>query len=83
MLTLPSPLPWSIVVPGSGRWVLARRATPRAWTEKGTTGKTPQQRRKPPESASMEENKEGNVLDEPFLVSADFLCYCLNFLIAL
>ncbi|KAF1629063.1 UNVERIFIED_CONTAM: X-ray radiation resistance-associated protein 1, partial [Eudyptes robustus] len=52
----------------SGRWVLARRATSRAWTEKGTTGKTPQQRRKPPESASMEENNEGNVLDEPFLM---------------
>ncbi|NWZ59767.1 XRRA1 protein, partial [Haliaeetus albicilla] len=47
---------------------LTRRATPRAWTEKGTTGKTPQQRRKPPESASMEENNKDNVLDEPFLM---------------
>ncbi|XP_075347457.1 X-ray radiation resistance-associated protein 1 isoform X1 [Mycteria americana] len=53
---------------GSGRWVLACRATPRAWTEKGTTEKTPQQGRKPPESASMEENNEDNVLDEPFLM---------------
>ncbi|NXS43581.1 XRRA1 protein, partial [Balaeniceps rex] len=53
---------------GSGRWVLAHRATPRAQTEKGTTGKTPQQRRKPPESASMEENNEDNILDEPFLM---------------
>ncbi|XP_050768062.1 X-ray radiation resistance-associated protein 1 [Gymnogyps californianus] len=52
----------------SGRWVLTRRATPRAWTEKGTTGETPQQRRKPPESASVEENNEDNVLDEPFLM---------------
>ncbi|KAM6140434.1 LOW QUALITY PROTEIN: X-ray radiation resistance-associated protein 1 [Pterocles gutturalis] len=52
----------------SGRWVLARRATPRAWTEKGTTGETPQQRRKPPNSASMEENNEDNILDEPFLM---------------
>lgn len=83
MFTIPSPLPWSIVVPGSGRWVLTHRATPRAWTEKGTTGKTPLQRRKPPESASVEENNKDNVLDEPFLVSADFLRYCLNFLIAL
>ena len=70
-------------MPGSGRWVLTRRATPRAWTEKGTTGETPQQRRKPPESASVEENNEDNVLDEPFLVSTDFLCYRLNFLVAL
>ncbi|NXU31270.1 XRRA1 protein, partial [Thalassarche chlororhynchos] len=53
---------------GSGGWVLACRATPRAWTEKGTTGKTPQQRRKPPDSASMEENTEDNVLDEAFLM---------------
>ncbi|NXW10469.1 XRRA1 protein, partial [Fregetta grallaria] len=53
---------------GSGRWMLACRATPRAWTEKGTTGKTPQQRRKPPDSASVEENTEENVLDEPFLM---------------
>ncbi|KAM6419695.1 X-ray radiation resistance-associated protein 1 [Pluvialis apricaria] len=53
---------------GSGRWMLARRATPRAWTEEGTTRKTPQQRRKPPESASVEENHEDNVLDEPFLM---------------
>ncbi|XP_072707088.1 X-ray radiation resistance-associated protein 1 [Ciconia boyciana] len=53
---------------GSGRWALACRATPRAQTEKGTTGKTPQQGRKPPESASMEENNEDNVLDEPFLM---------------
>ncbi|KAM9300311.1 X-ray radiation resistance-associated protein 1 [Morus bassanus] len=53
---------------GSGRWVLAGRATPRAWTEKETTGKTPQQRRKPPESASMEENNEDYVLDELFLM---------------
>ncbi|NXJ56077.1 XRRA1 protein, partial [Spizaetus tyrannus] len=53
---------------GSGRWVLTRRATPRAWTEKGTTGETPQQRRKPPESASVEENNKDNVLDEPFLM---------------
>ncbi|NWX81378.1 XRRA1 protein, partial [Alca torda] len=53
---------------GSGRWMLAHRATPRAWTEKGTTGKTPQQRRKPPESASVEENTEDRVLDEPFLM---------------
>ncbi|XP_075000142.1 X-ray radiation resistance-associated protein 1 [Calonectris borealis] len=60
VLTSPSPLPWSVIVPGSGRWVLARRATPGAWTEKGTTGKTPQQRRKPPDSA--------NVLDESFLM---------------
>ncbi|NWX21739.1 XRRA1 protein, partial [Aegotheles bennettii] len=51
-------------VPGSGRWVLTRRATPRVWTEKKTTRKTPQQRRKPPEPAPMEEN----VLDEPFLM---------------
>ncbi|NXL68365.1 XRRA1 protein, partial [Chordeiles acutipennis] len=67
----------------SGRWVLAHRATPKAWTEKRTTKKTPQQRKKPPESTSMEENNEVNVLDEPFLVSADFFCYCLIFLIAL
>ncbi|NXH71930.1 XRRA1 protein, partial [Hydrobates tethys] len=53
---------------GPGRWVLARKATPRAWTEKRTTGKTPQQRKKPPDSASVEENTEGNVLDEPFLM---------------
>ncbi|NXN48594.1 XRRA1 protein, partial [Rynchops niger] len=53
---------------GSGHWMLARRATPRAWTEKGTTGKTPQQRRKPPESASVEENTEDHVLDETFLL---------------
>ncbi|XP_009889317.1 PREDICTED: X-ray radiation resistance-associated protein 1 [Charadrius vociferus] len=53
---------------GSGRWMLAHRATPRTWTEKGTTRKTPQQRRKPPESASVEENNEGNVLDELFLM---------------
>ncbi|XP_063183935.1 X-ray radiation resistance-associated protein 1 [Chroicocephalus ridibundus] len=53
---------------GSGRWMLARRATPRAWTEKGTTGKTPQQRRKPPVSVSVEENTEDHVLDEPFLM---------------
>ncbi|NWH50010.1 XRRA1 protein, partial [Fregata magnificens] len=53
---------------GSGHWVLARRATLRAWTEKGTTGKTPQQRGKPPESASMEEYNQDNVLDEPFLM---------------
>ncbi|XP_049679109.1 X-ray radiation resistance-associated protein 1 [Accipiter gentilis] len=53
---------------GSGRWVLTHRATPRAWTEKGTTGKTPLQRRKPPESASVEENNKDNVLDEPFLM---------------
>ncbi|XP_075583867.1 X-ray radiation resistance-associated protein 1 [Pelecanus crispus] len=52
----------------SGRWVLACRATPRARTEKGTTGKSPQQRRKPPECAFMEENNEDNVLDEPFLM---------------
>ncbi|XP_074966890.1 X-ray radiation resistance-associated protein 1 [Phalacrocorax aristotelis] len=52
---------------GSGRWVLARRATPRVWTEKGTTGKTLQQRRKPPGSTSTE-NNEDNVLDEPFLM---------------
>ncbi|XP_059680816.1 X-ray radiation resistance-associated protein 1 [Gavia stellata] len=52
----------------SGRWVLARRATPRAWTEKGTTEETPQQRRKPPDSASVEESIEDNVLDEPFLM---------------
>ncbi|NXW52311.1 XRRA1 protein, partial [Nyctiprogne leucopyga] len=43
---------------GSGRWVLAHRATPKAWTEKRTTKKTPQQRKKPPD----------NVLDEPFLM---------------
>ncbi|NWY56445.1 XRRA1 protein, partial [Chionis minor] len=48
--------------------MLARRATPRAWTEKGTTRKTPRQRRKSPESAFAEENKEDNVLDEPFLL---------------
>lgn len=63
--------------------MLGHRATPRAWTEKGATRKTPQQRRKPPESASVEENNEDNVLDELFLVSADFLHYYLNFLIAL
>ncbi|XP_074006399.1 X-ray radiation resistance-associated protein 1 [Numenius arquata] len=53
---------------GSGCWMLARRATPRAWTKKGTTGKTPQQRRKPPGSASVEEHTKDNVLDEPFLM---------------
>ncbi|NXW92379.1 XRRA1 protein, partial [Alopecoenas beccarii] len=51
----------------AGRWVLAHRATPRAWTEKGTTGKTPQQRRNRPDSASVKEKNEDNVLDEPFL----------------
>ncbi|KAK2513503.1 Xrra1 [Columba guinea] len=51
-----------------GRWVLAHRATPRAWTEKGTTGKTPQQRRNRPHSASVKEKNENNVLDEPFLM---------------
>ncbi|KAM6099591.1 X-ray radiation resistance-associated protein 1 [Theristicus caerulescens] len=59
-------------------WALGRRATLRAWTEKGTTGKTPQRRRKPPESASMEENNKDDVLDEPFLVSADSLCLVLG-----
>ncbi|NWW52455.1 XRRA1 protein, partial [Pedionomus torquatus] len=68
VLTIPSPLPWSIIVPGSGRWVLAHRATPRAWTEKGTTRKTPHRRRKPPESDSVKENTKDNVLDEPFLM---------------
>ncbi|KAM6342067.1 X-ray radiation resistance-associated protein 1 [Podargus strigoides] len=53
---------------GSGHWVLARRATPRAGTEKRTTRKAPQQRRKPPESASREGNNEDNVLDGPFLM---------------
>ncbi|XP_014811608.1 PREDICTED: X-ray radiation resistance-associated protein 1 [Calidris pugnax] len=53
---------------GSGHWMGARRATPRAWTKKGTTRKTPQQRRKPPESDSMEEHTKDNVLDEPFLM---------------
>lgn len=71
-------LPQSVFV--SGRWVLAHRATPRAWTEKGTTGKTPQQRRNRPHSASVKEKNENNVLDEPFLVSADFFCYSLPFL---
>ncbi|KAM9263429.1 LOW QUALITY PROTEIN: X-ray radiation resistance-associated protein 1 [Cariama cristata] len=47
-------------------WVLAHRDTPRAWTEKGTTGETAQQRRKPPHSASVEENDEDNILGEPF-----------------
>ncbi|OPJ85879.1 hypothetical protein AV530_007036 [Patagioenas fasciata monilis] len=51
-----------------GRWVLAHRATPRAWTEKGTTRKTPQQRRNRPDSASVKEKNEDNVLDEPFLM---------------
>ncbi|NXQ91344.1 XRRA1 protein, partial [Nyctibius grandis] len=50
------------------RWVLVHTATPRAWTEKGTSGKTPQQRRKPPKSVPMEENKEDHVLDEAFLM---------------
>ncbi|NXL53040.1 XRRA1 protein, partial [Podilymbus podiceps] len=53
---------------GSGRSVLARRATPRAWAEKGITGKTPQRRRKPPASASVEETNGDNVLDELFLM---------------
>ncbi|XP_008943475.1 PREDICTED: X-ray radiation resistance-associated protein 1-like, partial [Merops nubicus] len=52
----------------SGPWVLARRATPRSWVEKGTPWKTPQQRRKPPESATMEESNQDNVLDEQFLM---------------
>ncbi|NXI94991.1 XRRA1 protein, partial [Psophia crepitans] len=72
MVSIPSPLPWSIVTPGAGRSMLARGATPRARTEQGTTRKTPEQRRKPPDSASVEENNADNVLDEPFLASADF-----------
>ncbi|NXI52752.1 XRRA1 protein, partial [Chloroceryle aenea] len=59
---------WHTHKEGSGCWVLAQRATPRGWTEKGTTGKTPGQKRKPPESAFMEENNEDNVLDETFLM---------------
>ncbi|KAM6144684.1 X-ray radiation resistance-associated protein 1 [Phoenicopterus ruber ruber] len=58
----------NILCARSGRWVLARRATPRARAEKGTTGKMPRRRRKPPESASVGENNEDNVLDEPFLM---------------
>ncbi|XP_042648486.1 X-ray radiation resistance-associated protein 1 [Tyto alba] len=58
----------NILCARSGRWVLAHRAALRAWTGKGTAGKRPQQRRKPPESAFMEENNEDNVLDEPFLM---------------
>ncbi|NXT17513.1 XRRA1 protein, partial [Syrrhaptes paradoxus] len=57
----------SRIMSRSGRWVLAHRATPRAWTVKGTTRETPRQRRKPPNSASVEENNEDNILDEPFL----------------
>ncbi|NXT51739.1 XRRA1 protein, partial [Pluvianellus socialis] len=53
---------------GSGCRMLAHRATPRAWTKKGTSRKTPRQRRRSPESALTEENKEDNVLDEPFLL---------------
>ncbi|XP_065482911.1 X-ray radiation resistance-associated protein 1 [Caloenas nicobarica] len=55
-------------ISAAGRWVLAHRATPRAWTEKGTTGKTPQQRTNRPDSASVKEKNEDNVLDEPFLM---------------
>ncbi|KAM9388375.1 X-ray radiation resistance-associated protein 1 [Phaethornis superciliosus] len=53
-------------VSGSRHWVLAHRASSRE-PEKRTTGKTPQQRKKPPGSASRGENKE-NILDEPFLM---------------
>ncbi|XP_040427213.1 X-ray radiation resistance-associated protein 1 [Cygnus olor] len=53
---------------GAGRWLLAPIATPRAWAEPGTTRETAQQRRKPPCSASVEENNEDNVLDETFLM---------------
>ncbi|KAM6290488.1 X-ray radiation resistance-associated protein 1 [Porphyrio hochstetteri] len=55
---------------GSGRarcWMLASGVTQRAWNEKNTR-KTPVQRRKPPDSASREENKKDNVLDEAFLM---------------
>ncbi|XP_035199638.1 X-ray radiation resistance-associated protein 1 isoform X2 [Oxyura jamaicensis] len=53
---------------GAGRWLLAPIATPRAWAEPGTTRETAQQRKKPPRSASVVENNEDNVLDEPFLM---------------
>ncbi|XP_075598765.1 X-ray radiation resistance-associated protein 1 isoform X1 [Balearica regulorum gibbericeps] len=53
---------------GAGRWMLARGTTLRARTEKRTTRKTPEQRRKPLDSASVEENNENNVLDELFLM---------------
>ncbi|NXD81416.1 XRRA1 protein, partial [Halcyon senegalensis] len=58
----------SLSAAGSGLRVLARRASARGWTEKGTTGKTPEQKRKPAGSAFMEENNEDHVLDEPFLM---------------
>ncbi|XP_010021954.1 PREDICTED: X-ray radiation resistance-associated protein 1, partial [Nestor notabilis] len=53
---------------GAGHWGLAHRATPRAWTEKGSSRKTPQQRRKPPKSTFMGNNNKHHVLDEPFLM---------------
>ncbi|NXI61065.1 XRRA1 protein, partial [Anseranas semipalmata] len=53
---------------GAGRWMLAPRATPQVWAELGTTRETSEERRKPPGSASLEENNEDNILDEPFLM---------------
>ncbi|NXI35793.1 XRRA1 protein, partial [Galbula dea] len=53
---------------GAGHWLLPHRGTLRVWKEKGTPKKTPQQRRKPLKSTSMEGNKEHNVLDEAFLM---------------
>ncbi|NXK50280.1 XRRA1 protein, partial [Chauna torquata] len=52
----------------AGRRLLAPIATPRGWAGLGTTGETPEQRRKPPSSASVEENNEDNILDAPFLM---------------